>query len=370
MNDYYIYKVTHKITNQFYIGMRAKIKSLKNSKNWVEEDFYFGSQIGWKEVSKLTQLEKSKIFIKEILQVFSNVELEFVSGIEGELIKENFNNPLNMNFNYNNGGWPSGKKNPARMFKNKLPPNSIVFYKNKPYKLNVLLKKLNKQRKDVENLLENKIIVNYKDIIGDDYFNRGKNLIIFNEKKSVKDWCKDARLKPESFFNSNLLLKWYLDLNDIEYRALNKKEKSEIWSKALTGIKKPAISKRMKGNNNIAKKKEVREKISKALKGKPKKYLRNLLPHNAIIIVENKVYKVKDYCKKYNIDRSKLNTDSSIKNFIGDNYFNRGKTLTIFNEKKSVKDWCKDSRLKPESFFNNYKLLKWYLDLNNIEYKI
>ena len=270
LNDYYIYKVTRKITNEYYIGLRSRIKELQLDLDWVKKDFYFGSQQGWKEIKNLSQKEKSVIFDKEILQVLNQVTQEYASNIEMSYILKYIKDEKNKNYTSNtNGGWPTGNKNPSCISrKNKIPLNSIVFFKDEPYRLNQLLKFFNSE--ELYDLIINKHILSYKDYLKGDFYSHTKKLVIFDEIKSTLEWCRDDRLIIDNTINSTGLIKWHLEKNNIHYREITKAELSKILSISQIGIKKPSVSLAMK-INNPSKQQSVKDKISKATKGKKKK---------------------------------------------------------------------------------------------------
>jgi len=270
INDYYIYKVTHKITNEYYIGLRSRIKDLLLDLDWIEKDFYFGSQQGWKEIKNLSQKEKSLIFNKEILRVLNQVTQEYASSIEMSYILKYIKDEKNKNYTSStNGGWPTGNKNPSSISrKNKIPLNSIVFFRDEPYRLNQLLKFFNLE--ELYDLVKNKHVLYYKDYLKGNFYNHTKKLVIFNEVKSALEWCADNRLNIDKTLKSTGLLKWYLEKNNINYREITKAELLKILSTCQIGIKKPGVSLAMK-INNPSKRQDVRDKISKATKGKKKK---------------------------------------------------------------------------------------------------
>lgn len=85
MNKYhYVYMLTHKITGEFYIGVRS---------SKVEPDFddYMGSMMTW-EVEK-------HMLKKEILAICVNRRIAEIT--ERAIIKEAHEKELNRNFNFN-----------------------------------------------------------------------------------------------------------------------------------------------------------------------------------------------------------------------------------------------------------------------------
>jgi len=287
LRDYYIYKVIHKITGEYYIGMRTKPINCKLGLNWYLHDNYWGSQTGWIEVKKLNKREKSRIFKKEILCVYYNISQKDVAIIESSLIKDNILNPLNRNYHYDySGGFVIGNKNPSSKRKNsKHSPTSIVFYLDLPYRLNELSTLLNITFYDLLILIENGTIIPMKDYIKENYYVHTKNLIIFNETKTVLHWKDDNRINNNKFLNSTYLLKWYLDLEGIDYRELSKQEISQTLKTSQIGIKKPGTSKYMK-LNNPAKKQHAKDKISLANK---KQKTKRECPH-CNKVVGNSIY--------------------------------------------------------------------------------
>jgi hypothetical protein len=275
LRDFYIYKVTHKETGEYYIGMRTKPKSCIRGLDWYLHDNYWGSQQGWSEIKTLSKREKSTILKKDIIHVYNNVEQNYVAKIESDIIKENIKNPLNRNYHYDyNGGFIVGEKNPANKRKNtNYAPTSIVFYKDIPYRLNELNKEINVTFTESLRLINSGEIILLKDYIKHNYFTHTKNIIIFGEIKSVLDWINDGRLNQSKFLKSTRLLKWYLDQENIEYRELTRQEKIDIQKICQLNIKKPGTSKYMK-DNNPAKRQSVKDKISKSnKKAKNKKIL-------------------------------------------------------------------------------------------------
>jgi hypothetical protein len=83
---HYVYKVTHKITNQYYFGSRS-------CKCNPELDVYFGSQCTW----KLSKTDKSEFLIKDIIE--SNFRSrDLAIQYEAILIERYINDPLNENY--------------------------------------------------------------------------------------------------------------------------------------------------------------------------------------------------------------------------------------------------------------------------------
>lgn len=296
LKDFYIYKVTHRYTGEFYIGMRTKPKNCKLGENWYLKDNYWGSQTGWKEIKNLNKLEKSKILEKEIVGVYYNTTQKSVAIIESELIKKYFNNPLNKNYHYDySGGFCVGLKNPSTKRKNiKVSTTSIVFYKDIPYRLNELNKIINKSFLDSIELIKNKEIIPVKDYLNNNYFIHTKKICIFDEVNTVLNWSRDNRLNGSDFLNSSILLKWYLDKENIFYRELTDLEKIESLKKGQTGIKKPKLSEYMK-INNPSKKQSVKNKISEKNK-KPKN--KKFCPHCEKLVSSSRYHF--DNCKYKN----------------------------------------------------------------------
>ena len=88
--NFYIYKLVHKETNEFYIGSRG-------CECLPEEDIkYFGSMSVWKP-------EKSKLIKIILLSNFKNREEAIIK--EAELIKENIDNKLNRNYHIPHKGY-------------------------------------------------------------------------------------------------------------------------------------------------------------------------------------------------------------------------------------------------------------------------
>jgi hypothetical protein len=309
IRDFYIYKVIHNITNEYYIGMRTKPINCKLGLDWYLYDNYWGSQIGWLELKKLNKNEKSKILKKEIISIHYNTTQKKVAIIESDIIKANIQDPLNRNYHYDfSGGFAIGHKNPAVKRKNtKYSPTSIVFYYNVPYRLNDLNLLLNIKFLDSIKLIDNGDIVPMKEYIKTNYYVHTKKLIIFNELKTVLDWKDDDRFNTNKFLKSTHLLKWYLDTEGINYRELTIEEIGSILSSHQIGIKKPKTSEYMK-YNNPSKRQDVKDKISVANK---KEKIKKQCPH-CNKLVGNKTYHF-DNClmkignENINFNRGKCN---------------------------------------------------------------
>jgi hypothetical protein len=82
VKNYYVYQVTDKLTNQFYIGSRGCYCD-------INEDTYLGSPKTWKP--------NKKRLTKEIIASFDNRHDAII--FERNLIIDNLSNKLNMNFN-------------------------------------------------------------------------------------------------------------------------------------------------------------------------------------------------------------------------------------------------------------------------------
>ncbi len=305
LRDYYIYKVTHRITGEYYIGMRAKPIRCASGDDWYKFDDYWGSQVGWKEIKGLSKLEKSKVLYKEILSAYYQVTQKEVAIVESTLIKDCINDVLNKNYHYDyNGGFAVGSKNPSYRRKGeKYSRTSIVFYQDKPYRLNDLCKTIKVSIQKALELIQSGEIIKYSDYIKDNFFNHTKNINIFGETKTVIDWCNDERLNQTLFLKSTRLLKWYLDKYSIEYREISQEELSKIRSISNIGTKKLGTSKYQKENNS-SRRPEVKLKISKANK-KPKK--RKICPH-CNKLVGNSIYHFDNCVNKEgnkNIDRTR-----------------------------------------------------------------
>ncbi len=89
--NYYVYKVTHKETNQFYIGSRGCYCKPEDDIN------YLGSQYSW----KISKEDKKKFLHKTIIK--SGFEtMDSAMEFEAKLIYENIDDPLNENYHIPN----------------------------------------------------------------------------------------------------------------------------------------------------------------------------------------------------------------------------------------------------------------------------
>jgi hypothetical protein len=97
MTFHYLYKITHVPSGRYYHG-RHSYKSLDNN--------YFGSGRWVKSIIDKTTLQK------EILQIFESQE-ELIEA-ETSIIRENWEDPLQMNWNDSGVGWSSAT-NPSKI---------------------------------------------------------------------------------------------------------------------------------------------------------------------------------------------------------------------------------------------------------------
>lgn len=340
LRDFYTYKVIHKDTGDYYIGIRTKPMNCKLGENWYLIDNYWGSQVGWKEVKGLNKKQKSEILQKQILNVYYQTTQKQVAIIESEIIKFHYDDPLNKNYHYDySGGFSIGHKNPSKKRKNtRYTHTSIVFYKDAPYRLCDIRKKLNLSFEDTLNRIELNLIIPVNEYLKGNILNHTKQLKIYDEIKTVLYWSKDERLNPRDFLYSTKLLMWHLNKNKIQYQHLSKEEISKIRSSSQIGIKKPGTSLYAK-NSNPSKRQDVKDKISEKNK-KPKK--KKLCPHCEKLVTSSRFHfdnckhkkeneninrKVGSYTKKRNI----IECPFCKKLCIGKNkwHFGNCKSLTI-----------------------------------------
>jgi hypothetical protein len=86
MKKYYVYKLTDKITNEFYFGSRSCLGE-------IEDDNYMGSMVTWKP--------NKKNLIKEIIKS-DFLNREDCIKFEKDIIKNNIDNALNRNYHIPN----------------------------------------------------------------------------------------------------------------------------------------------------------------------------------------------------------------------------------------------------------------------------